>query len=232
MNLEDYESDNTDSDDCEFNPLDVDDSGEESIDEQYEGKEYEDQGEEPENKSSKRKKRNKGRSTRATASPPKEVVKDVIATDPEAEKKRIDALFADFLSGTDPVPAPKPSSTSTSSQATTTTTASKKVDIPKEQPRAKSPPRIFEFAGETIEISNSQNEQSSANAPSSKSSNPKAAAALKRPAGGSGLSSMLNQLGKKNKLSVLEKTKLDWDGFKSKEGINEELKTHNRGREG
>jgi len=43
---------------------------------------------------------------------------------------------------------------------------------------------------------------------------------------------MLNQLTKKNKLSVLEKTKLDWDGFKSNEGINEELQTHNRGREG
>lgn len=29
-----------------------------------------------------------------------------------------------------------------------------------------------------------------------------------------------------------EKSKLDWDGFKQKEGITEELQIHNRGKDG
>lgn len=38
--------------------------------------------------------------------------------------------------------------------------------------------------------------------------------------------------GKKAKMSTLEKSKMDWDAFKSEEGITEELAIHNRGREG
>lgn len=51
----------------------------------------------------------------------------------------------------------------------------------------------------------------------------------KRPAG---LSSVLGQIGKKAKLSTLEKTKLDWNSFKKAEGIDEQLTTHNKGKEG
>ncbi|XP_014833112.1 PREDICTED: craniofacial development protein 1-like, partial [Poecilia mexicana] len=52
----------------------------------------------------------------------------------------------------------------------------------------------------------------------------------KRPAG---MSSILNRIGgKKQKMSTLEKSKMDWDAFKSEEGITEELAIHNRGREG
>ncbi|RDD47114.1 Craniofacial development protein 1 [Trichoplax sp. H2] len=42
------------------------------------------------------------------------------------------------------------------------------------------------------------------------------------------LGSLLGQLGKKQKLTTLEKSKLDWEGFKSKEGIEDELKYHNK----
>ncbi|XP_017472825.1 PREDICTED: craniofacial development protein 1-like [Rhagoletis zephyria] len=59
---------------------------------------------------------------------------------------------------------------------------------------------------------------------------------LKRPmAGGSGsggLGSLLNQIGKKKKISVLEKSQLDWKSFKQDEGIEEELQTFNKGKEG
>lgn len=52
----------------------------------------------------------------------------------------------------------------------------------------------------------------------------------KRPAG---MSNVLNRIGgKKQKMSTLEKSKMDWDAFKSEEGITEELAIHNRGREG
>ncbi|KAI9583255.1 craniofacial development protein 1 [Glossina fuscipes] len=49
---------------------------------------------------------------------------------------------------------------------------------------------------------------------------------------GSGLGTILNQIGKKKKLSVLEKTKLDWNSFKHDEGIAEELQTFNKGKDG
>ena len=49
----------------------------------------------------------------------------------------------------------------------------------------------------------------------------------------SGMSSLLGKLGaKKQKMSTLEKSKLDWESFKEEEGIGEELATHNRGKEG
>lgn len=48
-----------------------------------------------------------------------------------------------------------------------------------------------------------------------------------------GLSSIAGALsGKKQKLSTLEKSKLDWDSFKKDECIEEELKTFNQGKHG
>lgn len=47
-----------------------------------------------------------------------------------------------------------------------------------------------------------------------------------------GLANVLTQIGKKNKLTVLEKSKQDWDSYKKKEGIVEELITHNKGKDG
>lgn len=47
-----------------------------------------------------------------------------------------------------------------------------------------------------------------------------------------GLANVLTQIGKKNKLTVLEKSKQDWDGYKKKEGIVEELITYNKGKDG
>ncbi|KAJ8335602.1 hypothetical protein SKAU_G00389440 [Synaphobranchus kaupii] len=47
------------------------------------------------------------------------------------------------------------------------------------------------------------------------------------------MGSILTQLsGKKQKMSTLEKSRLDWDTFKDQEGIVDELATHNRGKEG
>ncbi|KAK6638146.1 hypothetical protein RUM44_008574 [Polyplax serrata] len=49
---------------------------------------------------------------------------------------------------------------------------------------------------------------------------------------GGGLSSVLNQIGKKDKMSTLKKSQLDWNNFKKSEGIEEEIKQHNRGKDG
>ncbi|XP_052652179.1 craniofacial development protein 1 isoform X1 [Harpia harpyja] len=49
----------------------------------------------------------------------------------------------------------------------------------------------------------------------------------------SGMSSLLGKIGsKKQKMSTLEKSKLDWENFKEEEGIVEELAIHNRGKDG
>lgn len=53
-----------------------------------------------------------------------------------------------------------------------------------------------------------------------------------RPGLGGGLSGVLGQLNKKNKLSTLEKSKLDWSTYKQDEGIDEEIQSHNKGRNG
>lgn len=46
------------------------------------------------------------------------------------------------------------------------------------------------------------------------------------------MTNVLSQIGKKNKLTILEKSKQDWDGYKKDEGIVEELITHNKGKDG
>jgi len=111
---------------------------------------------------------------------------------------------------------------------------------------------IVDFAGEEVRV------QKSINADSIKenkaSITPKATTAngssnkrrfpvmLKRPyalaasssgsSSGGGLGSLLNQFGKKKKISVLEKSQLDWTSFKQDEGIDEELQTFNKGKDG
>lgn len=47
-----------------------------------------------------------------------------------------------------------------------------------------------------------------------------------------GVGSLLNQLGKKMKISVLEKSQMDWKSFKQDEGIDEQLQTFNKGKDG
>ncbi|KAK7602425.1 hypothetical protein V9T40_008014 [Parthenolecanium corni] len=92
------------------------------------------------------------------------------------------------------------------------------------EPKTKTVTQIFEFAGEAVEVR--KEVPIDAPAPPAK---PRAQNSRGGPAG---LSSVLGQIGKKNKLSVLEKSKLDWDTFKRAEGIHEDLQTHNRGKEG
>lgn len=157
--------------------------------------------------------------------------------DPEEEKRRADAIWADFLNDTETPPEPKTNgsaSTAKTAPTATVTASSSKPSIPAKVP-ATAPKEIFEFAGETIEIPSKSVAAPLKTTEETKSPStaaPKLAAGTKRASVGGGLSSMLNQLTKKNKLSVLEKTKLDWDGFKDDQGISEELQTHNRGRDG
>lgn len=157
--------------------------------------------------------------------------------DEESCKARADALWANFLSGTDDPPAAK---TLKSTQVNKSTDTVHKNELKTQEKKTKDEPvrkqtvkEIFEFAGEKVEVEKeviqtdgNKNEGGScqSNQPQTKRSRIGAA--------GSGLNAILGQLGKKNKLSVLEKTKIDWKGFKKTEGIDEELQIHNKGRNG
>jgi len=47
-----------------------------------------------------------------------------------------------------------------------------------------------------------------------------------------GIGNVLGKIGKKPKLSTLEKSKLDWDSFKEEKGISSELLAYNKGKDG
>lgn len=224
MNEEEFGSD-SESDDSDFCPTTdkLGKSDSDSIDEKDEAI-FDVDDDDDENSKKKRKTKKK---------PQKSQVKETFAKlvapvrDLEAEKRKEDALWAEFLGGSDP-PA-KPDTAATSS------TSSYKKHIPKEQkssaPKPQELPKdssVFEFAGEEVVV-----QQNVSNSSTSSSSSSSTSAGIKRPStGGGGLSSVLNQISKKNKLSILQKTKIDWDGFKTNEGIVEEIATHNRGRDG
>lgn len=176
----------------------------------------------------------------------------------EQEKKKADDLWASFLSdvgqrpkaSTTPTPpstSQKPASTdksekggaSETQQEASKETSSSKVTITK----------VFDFAGEEVRVTkevdaNSREAKSFLKEEKGQSehvSHPKSeltppgpspspSPSVKRPAG---MGSILNRIGgKKQKMSTLEKSRLDWDTFKDEEGIGDELAIHNRGKEG
>jgi len=95
--------------------------------------------------------------------------------------------------------------------------------------------KVFDFAGETVTVSKEVASDSSEAKKYLKSTEedhkttPVSSTGTKRPGG---LAGIVGSIGKKQKMGVLDKSKLDWNSFVSQEGISEELKTHNRGKEG
>lgn len=183
----------------------------------------------------------------------KTIEKDELSDD---EDENEDALWASFL-GTSGQTATKPESntkqkeinsnktpTSTSNGNTSKVPTKVKAPIiPDRAEKKKVVTEIFEFAGEKVEVqkeitvmdekpATSDDRKSEESNVDEKANKSTSISAFNRPRSGGGLSSVLGQLGKKNKLSVLEKSKIDWSGFKRNEGIDEELQTHNKGRDG
>lgn len=166
-----------------------------------------------------------------------ENVESATATeDAEEDKSRADALWADFLSGTDPLPTKKPEQKKAEPIEVATVRDNIKPETVKEPPK-KLVTQIFDFAGEKVEITKEIEETATNEKPDGKSSGPSNGIGRRPPLGGlkrsgGGIGSVLGQLTKKNKISVLDKSKHDWDSFKRNEGIDEQLQTHNRGRDG
>ncbi|XP_073977876.1 yeti isoform X2 [Rhodnius prolixus] len=146
----------------------------------------------------------------------------------EDRKKKADALWADFLKDCDPPVRKKTESIQNS--------AGKSGKV------AENPAKIkvveeFHFAGEKVLVEKeltTTKPKSTANGTTnpncSEPSKPMMAGGRGR--GRGGISSILGQIGKKNKLSTLEKSKLDWATFKKDEGIEEDIERHNKGKNG
>ncbi|KAK2894747.1 hypothetical protein Q8A67_011976 [Cirrhinus molitorella] len=173
----------------------------------------------------------------------------------EKQKKKADDLWASFLSDVGP-PQPKAAPPSTGSLQSTSMTGTDKPSKPStaSQQQEDKPKeskititKVFDFAGEEVRVTKEvdadsreaktflkqeekvlkETEESSEPQPSLPLSSGSSA---KRPAG---MGSILNRIGaKKQKMSTLEKSKMDWDAFKTEEGISDELAIHNRGKEG
>lgn len=184
------------------------------------------------------------RSKRSEETVTKSIEKDTLDDDDDDVDE--DALWAKFMSNTGQAEirndtkiekcAPSKTVTSTSNGSTSKVEPNKSTDeTTTEKPQQKKVvTEIFDFAGETVEIQKEVTVTDNSMAQPKKATTKSAAISpFNRPqSGGGGLSSVLGQIGKKNKLSVLEKSKLDWTGFKKNEGIDEELQTFNKGRDG
>ena len=99
--------------------------------------------------------------------------------------------------------------------------------------------KVFDFAGEMVTVSKEVSVDSAEAKKFMKSQEEGEKTAetdtslgggeRKRP---SGLAGIVSSIGKKQKMGVLDKSKLDWGKFVDEEGISEELKTHNKGKDG
>ncbi|XP_078256484.1 craniofacial development protein 1 [Rhinoraja longicauda] len=179
------------------------------------------------------------------------------AVDPEEcakeEKKKADDLWASFLSDVGQNPkAQAIIPTSDKEDILVEEKSNKHRDLVKDTEKQKLPGKItitkvFDFAGEEVKVTkevdasskeakmflqkqNDTDEECSSATPEAVATGAPTGSRIKRQ---SGLSNVLGKIvGKKQKMSTLEKSKIDWEAFKEKEGIGDELAIHNRGKEG
>ncbi|XP_048461826.1 craniofacial development protein 1 isoform X3 [Rhincodon typus] len=168
------------------------------------------------------------------------------------EKKKADDLWASFLSDVGHKPKSVVTTPASSKEGILVGKLSKPEDTVKDPEKPKAPgkvtiTKVFDFAGEKIKVTkevdaaskeaktflknqNEVQEKGSPAAPSALETGIPTGSGVKRQ---SGLGSILGKIGgKKQKLSTLEKSKIDWEAFKEKEGIGDELAIYNRGKEG
>ncbi|KAK2918331.1 craniofacial development protein 1 [Channa argus] len=185
--------------------------------------------------------------------PPHKVVEKTteVVNDEAKEKKKSDDLWASFLS--DVGSRPKHSTalhsrTTQKADSSVSNVAPMTTETEASIPAKVTITKVFDFAGEEVRMNkevsadsreaknylksqfNEQYEEEDQQKSSSGDQPTLPGPSTKRPAG---MSSILTRIGgKKQKMSTLEKSKMDWDAFKSEEGITEELAIHNRGRQG
>ncbi|XP_017879642.1 craniofacial development protein 1 isoform X2 [Ceratina calcarata] len=139
----------------------------------------------------------------------------------EEEKKRADSLWADFMKDTG-------TAAGASLQAPT-----KQMNDSKPEEKVKIT-KVFEFAGEEVKVEKevSINSMEAMRSPRLEKVESLGQSTRGRGVKRGGISSILGQLGKRAKISTLEKSKLDWDNYKKQENLEEEISTHNKGKGG
>lgn len=181
-----------------------------------------------------------------------ESLTEVQEDDEARQKKKSDDLWVSFLSDVgsrpkDSTPASQPSTTQ-KDESSLLKDAPLSTETKTSKPAKVTITQVFDFAGEEVRVNKvvsadsreaknylkSQTAKEEENGDDKEASSPVQpplpGPSAKRPAG---MSSILGRIGgKKQKMSTLEKSKMDWDAFKSEEGITEELAIHNRGRDG
>uniref|UniRef100_A0A2H8TUF7 Craniofacial development protein 1 n=1 Tax=Melanaphis sacchari TaxID=742174 RepID=A0A2H8TUF7_9HEMI len=137
-------------------------------------------------------------------------------------KKRLDALWEEFQR---PIQK-KPSNTPITSENKSKSKDSIKVLDKQETTKKRNFEALFDCSDSSKKIKTNDDTTT----PKSSGSTSVVTPIATKSSGG--LANILSQIGKKSKLSVLEKSKQDWDGYKKKEGIVEELVTYNKGKDG
>ncbi|XP_026669085.1 craniofacial development protein 1 isoform X1 [Ceratina calcarata] len=160
----------------------------------------------------------------------------------EEEKKRADSLWADFMKDTG-----KDLKTSIDSIEFMLnffyikgTAAGASLQAPTKQMNDSKPEekvkitKVFEFAGEEVKVEKevSINSMEAMRSPRLEKVESLGQSTRGRGVKRGGISSILGQLGKRAKISTLEKSKLDWDNYKKQENLEEEISTHNKGKGG
>lgn len=170
--------------------------------------------------------------------------------DDTLQTEKSDKLWASFLSDV----GSRPKDCTPSAQSQTAPMEERLTPLPLSRHTDKEPKpasvtitKVFDFAGEEVRVSKQVSADSKEAKSYLKNQSTKTkdlddkvedvpgqpmlpGPSCKRPAG---IGNILGNIGgKKAKMSTLEKSKMDWDAFKSEEGITEELAIHNRGREG
>nr|XP_009860472.1 craniofacial development protein 1-like isoform X1 [Ciona intestinalis] len=164
----------------------------------------------------------------------------------EVESEKADELWKSFKEDTKSKKEPSPKSDVNNTVEKSTEKKSAAIPdeslLPKTNDSSKDTvtiTKVYDFAGEDVKVTKEVKKDSKEaiehlNQTSSNSSNtpdkPGISSFKKRPSGGIG--NVLGKLGKKPKLSTLEKSKLDWNQYKAEEGIDDELKSYNKGKEG
>ncbi|XP_037094654.1 craniofacial development protein 1-like [Pollicipes pollicipes] len=156
----------------------------------------------------------------------------------EKEKKKADDLFADFMRDVSgPKPRPKPTAGAglgglvTAAGGGAASKPAPEALTSKPAPPAKvTVTKVFDFAGEAVtvtkdvDVSSREAKRAATGGTGSSQPSPQMAVPSRR----GGLAGLVNNLGKKPKMSVLEKSRLDWVGFKKEENLEEELDRHKR----
>ncbi|XP_034281420.1 craniofacial development protein 1 [Pantherophis guttatus] len=158
------------------------------------------------------------------------------------ERKKEEALWASFLSDVGQKPKVVSAEQAPCNQKHTSAdekNVCKSQGEPKETESNKiTVTKVFDFAGEEVRVTKEVDVASKEAQLFRKQLEPNVAtqtshptvSGVKRP---SSINSLLGKIGsKKQKMSTLEKSKLDWEHFKEEEGIGDELAIHNRGKEG